>query len=352
MKTDRKKHLPDVNVSFTHFLFSRFRVIATLLSGIPVLIYGCSSKGIDEDMENAREVTAGTEISLHATGMTDKTVTDIFMFNNDRLKRLDSYQRVCGNIVKAASRRGERILVAIVNPHRDMESWRGICSYEGLTAETALLSDDDPSNPLMTGEMTVKAGDYMKYSMNVSRMMSQICINSLRADFLGTEYEGENLTDVRIYLTNVNAECNMLKSSDFSPGLVVNFGEFDVSATAGFTHKEMLVQEIEKVSAKGIPDPIRLFCYPCDHTTETSGSPFTRLVIEGRIRGHLYYYPITINRDVSGSSGIARNRKYVYDITINRSGTSDPDIPIESCQATVIGRIVPWTETGSETVIF
>lgn len=350
MKTGRKTRF---YISFVYTLFGHVRAIATLLC-IPALLYGCSSDGLlsGNYTGTAPEETSVTEISIYTRGMSEESPADIFVFNDDRLGRLDSYQRVYGSEVYAASRRGERIVVAIVNSHREPEEWKHINSYEGLLKETALLEDDDPANPVMTGEARISAGETMHIDIEVTRLMSQICINSLRADFLGTEYENEELTDVRIYLTNLNAECCFLKYSDFSPGLVVNFGGLDQIYSESFAHREMIVQETGKVGPKGMPDPIRLFCYPSDHTAETSGSPFTRLVIEGKIRGHVYYYPITVNRPPYGESGIGRNCQYVYDITINRSGTPDPDIPVEEGCITVTGRIQPWTEMDDDTIFF
>ncbi|MCM1501888.1 MAG: hypothetical protein NC115_04380 [Bacteroidales bacterium] len=328
------------------------RVFAFLMV-IPVLGYGCTSVGTHGDVHTGlTEESTGTEIVLNTGSSSDDGTTDIFIFMNDRLRRLDSYQRVTGRHVKVASRAGERIMVAISNPHRERDSWRWISSYEALQKESMQLSSDSPDCPAMAGEAIIQAGSGIAYAIQMDRLMSQICINSLRADFLGTEYEGEDLTDTRIYLTNVNAEYSFMQTGPSNPGQIVNFGSLDEEATGNFAHSEMLIQEIGKVSAKGIPDPIRLFCYPCDHSAETSGSPFTRLVIEGRIRGKLYYYPITINREPFGAGGIERNSIYMYDITINRSGTPDPDIPADSRQVTVIGEIAPWNEQDNEIIVF
>lgn len=354
MGKGREQHTSNVSLINNKF-FAHTRAIATLLC-FPALLYcGCSSVA-DPGLpaaEFAKDVTGEpsvTGISLSAAGIGDDTVTDIFIFNDDLLRRLDSYQRVTGKELKAASRTGDKIIVVIVNPHRSKESWRAIGSYEGLLGETSLLADDDPDSPVMTGKTSVRAGAELHCEVETERIMSQICIRTLRADFLGTEYENEELTDARVYLTNVNAECGFMKTSGFSPEQIVNFGELDERAAGKFSRSEMIVQEIGKVSAKGVPDPIRLFCYPCDHTTETPGSPFTRLVIEGRIRGHLYYYPITINRD--GGKGISRNCVYTYDITLNRAGSSDPDIPVSPEAVTVNAGCLQWQEKGEDTVIF
>lgn len=342
------RNIQFLNVSLITICLSHTRVLAFLLV-LPALTYGCTSVNTDNCLTEDSTVT---EITLHTEASAEEGVIDIFIFRNDRLKRLDSYQRVKGNAVKVASRRGERILVAIANPHRDMDSWRWINSYDALLKESIQLSADNPLLPAMTGTAIIQAGSETIYDIEIKKLMSQICINTLRADFLGTEYEGEELTDVRIYLTNVNAGCCIIDTVKSNPGQIVNTGAFDEIAAGNFACREMLIQEIGKVSAKGIPDPIRLFCYPCDHIAETSGSPFTRLVIEGRIRGKLYYYPITINRAPFGSGGIERNTVYLYDITINRAGTQDPDLPANDMQVKITGKIKPWEEQNNETVIF
>ena len=68
--------------------------------------------------------------------------------------------------------------------------------------------------------------------------------------------------------------------------------------------------------------PVSLYCYPSDAAVESMGSPFTRLVIEGKSAGRICHYEFAINRgeDCGGedNAGISRNCRYVYEIMLTR----------------------------------
>ena len=82
---------------------------------------------------------------------------------------------------------------------------------------------------------------------------------------------------------------------------------------------------------------------PNETEAEGPGSPFTRLVIEGKVDGTTYYWPININRK-DGGTGISRNCRYVFDVRLTRLGHTDPDIPVETEDAEIIMEVQPWEE--------
>ena len=95
------------------------------------------------------------------------------------------------------------------------------------------------------------------------------------------------------------------------------------------------------------PD-INFLCYQNSPVEEGPGSPYTRLVIEGKIDSETYYWPITINPD----NGMERGARYSYDILIRRKGVTDPDIPIDLSNAEIKLTIKPWIEKDDYTVGF
>lgn len=297
-----------------------------------------------------------------AAGLYDPCIlhTDIFIFNDDALRRIDAYQRCYGGErAKAASRRGRKLLVAIANSSMKPEEWHRVSSYEGLLEEIACLKDESSSYPLMSGTIRINPEQGYSYEIDMERLVSEICIRSIRADFSGSAYEGKPLTDVKIYLTNVNAACRIMKDSGFRPEMIVNPGFLDIDALYGFKDRSLLYAELEDaVRTASIHPDIRLFCYPNDSREETPGSPFTRLVIEGRIDGYRYWYPITVNRGDSGiasggdGKGIGRNCRYVYDITLYRTGTDDPDKPVSKSEVGIVCNVLPWDEKDNVEMTF
>ena len=250
-------------------------------------------------------------------------------------------------------------MVIIANSSYSKKDWRHINSFEGLYEETALLEQESTGYHIMTSVLEISSADRHIYRADMERLSSGIRINSIRTDFSGREYDDEPLTDVKVYLTNVNASCMLLRHEGFRPELIVNPGFLDMSAVSGFKDTGIIYREIdEDIGEDAVYPDISLFCYPNDAVEETAGSPFTRLVIEGRIRGETYWYPITINRGDFGIAsggdgrGIGRNMMYSYDITIRRTGTKDPDIPVSLEDVTISCPVEPWEEIDNGTVSF
>ena len=110
-----------------------------------------------------------------------------------------------------------------------------------------------------------------------------------------------------------------------------------------FDDSSMIVQEIApEIGSKGKGCSKCFLCYP------HRGSNNTRLVIEGKIGGNTYYWPI----EVCPEDGINRNSRYSFDITIRRKGTTDPDCLIEEAAADIDLEIKRWIEKEDYQVIF
>ncbi len=329
-----------------------------LLSLIPALPYGCSSTIAPLSQTGTEEHYEYT-VRVRSDGANEPDHIDLFVFNNDELQRIDAYQRVSGGSVKAASRVGEKILVAIANSPCSTDDWRRIGSYAALTEELSLLSDEDPNEPIMSAQAEITAGANRTYDLALQRIMSKVRVNTLCADFHGTEYDGEPLTDVKIYLTNVNASCAVMKEENFVPVMLVNQGRLDLLSLRDFKSAGMLYREIPSNITPSVTYlDMDFHCYPNDAEEETYGSPFTRLVIEGKIGGITCWYPITINREENGvcfgtdGSGIGRNCLYEFDISLTRFGTSDPDIPVNKGDVVVNCRVLPFTEKDEQTIVY
>ena len=336
--------------------------IACIAFSYPALFYGCSSPAAVEvpgeeysviDIRSAYDVPPGA----------GSRNTDVFVFNDDALKRLDCYQRISGNGGVIASRSGDKVLVAVSNASAG--DWTDIFSYEALSNVRVLLEDENPEDPVSVGSSGIRAGSREVNEIEMHRLMAEIRLTGLRTDFFGTEFEGEPLDDVRVYLTNVSGSCRLLRENCQRPEVVINSGRLDELSLLDFRYRELILRELGDVGKDGVKGDLRLFCYPCDHEEESPGSPFTKLVIEGKIRGRTYYYPLVVNRGSNVGTvfweegkeeeldvGIRSGRIYSYDITICRSGTDDPDIPVEGGMVRIDGRIVGWEEKENERVVF
>lgn len=287
-----------------------------------------------------------TTLAIQTTkaDISEKT-TDILIFNDDRLQRLDSYQRSeksDDGAIKASSTEGHKIFTIIANSQKDIYDWAEICSRDGLDRITSSLEKERRDELTMTGECRTLAGSNV--SVMMERLVSEIVLQSISCDFRDRPYEGSEIENVKIYLTNVNSEAPVISDKPYLPQRIVNTGRLVPEDLENFSEPDILCRSLEGTVGSTVLKPdIRLLCYPNQAEEETAGTPFTRLVIEGMVNGRTYYWPIDINRENEGM-GIARNCQYIFDIRITRLGHTDPDIPIESTDNEVIMEVARWEE--------
>ncbi len=338
----------------------------TLLSTLPAILYGCKP-GADLRDEGCGPIM--TKVSAGAVILETGTL-DIFVFRDDRMQRLDSYQRVedagdwDGTVVSGS---GDRVITIVANSGRQREDWYRINSRAYLYETFVRLEDERVDGFCMSAEISVKGGiegRTAKGNLAEERAaggsqaelrpyVSEIVLNSLSCDFSGKPYSGEKLTDARVYLTNVNAECSLLSDGDSGPMRIINARCLCQDDIEAFAEPELICRDIsEDIGVQRITTDIRLWCYQNCAKEETIGTPFTRLVIEGKISGQTFYWPITINRDDGDEQGIWRNRRYVYDIRITRKGSLSPDIPVSVQDIQITQKVLQWKEKEEYTVSF
>lgn len=315
----------------------------SILSILPAISYGCTEPTHAVPEESVR--TAVRLMNSNKSTTIEGGVADILIFNDDRMQRLDAYQRektsACST-VKASCTSGHKIFSIVLNSQRDKYDWADINSRECLTSITSSLENEERQKLLMSGECFSTAG--MPVNIAMKRLSAEIVLRSLSCDFKGKAYEGQKLSDIKVYLTNVNTEAGIFAESPVIPTRLVNTGRLEPNDLATFKEPEMIMQEIpDPVGVEKVRPDIRLICYPNEAEVEVPGCPFTRLVIEGNLCGHTYYWPLDINRS-SGGKGISRNCRYIFDITITRTGQTDPDIPVKLEDSSIKTEIQPWEE--------
>lgn len=313
----------------------------TTLVLIPAILYGCTSPiAGNENMETV----------VHISGLPTKAAEkaeciDILIFNDDRMQKLDTYQRFEMTVlpdIKIGSSVGEKLMAAVLNSGKSTCDWAGILSRTSLREVYVNLENESTAYPVMSGEGRIQAG--VPINIKVERLASEVVLRSLGCHFHGKGYEDEVLKNIRVYLTNVNAEAPLFTEESYAPKRLVNRGGLETSDINGFVEPGILLQELDySISDATINPDIRLRCFPNEVGAESLAAAFTRLVIEGEVAGEIYYWPIDINRD-EGGKGISRNCRYIFDINITRLGHRNPDTPIETSVAEIKMEIEPWEE--------
>lgn len=335
-------------LSFT-FLFKLDLSTIMTLALLPAL-FSCSAPA----PLSAEQIT-GLDI-ICTKGSADVGNMDIFTFNDDRLMLLDSYQHIDGSkaSVDIRSQNGDKIVFACINGQREKYDWTVINSFPSMKEIEVDLRKERRSSPCMTGSTVITAGKEGAYRLELRRIASEIILRSIRCDFTNKSYKGKGIDEVKVYLTNVNSRCSITSDGAVTPTEIINAGGLVYEDLEGFPEPDMVLQTIERSIGRTVLMPdIRLSCYPSAGTSDSPGTPYTRLVIEGKIDGTTYWWPIDINRDGNNEEqGIYRNRQYIFDVIIKRKGTSDPDTVIEIEDAEIIMNIQPWKEKEDHTIGF
>ncbi len=325
----------------------------TLLSILPAFFYCCSPSADPEpqiEPEPKTRVYFPNEISGIST-------LDIFVFNDDGAERLDCYQRIDdtgrwkGAVVSSG---GKRIITALANSPFGKDRWFPMNSRAYFNEIHMNLEDETREKMVMFGELAV---DTRKNNgiqpLPIYPIACEVRLNSICCDFTGKAYDGEPLYDVRVYLTNVNAECRITEEENAPPIRIINAGGPDMDEMEEFKDPSLIMETIpQAIGSKRIYPAISLWCYQSNHPTETPGTPYTRLVIEGKISGRTYYWPINVNREAEKEAGIWRGMSYTYDLKITRKGSTSPDIPVKTSDITINLKVAEWKEKEEYEVKF
>ncbi len=326
---------------------------------VPAFILSCST------IEDSGHGTADFGLVLKSSGneiLTNDSHIDLFVFNDDGLMRLDSYQRITYNpderhLPYSASRRGPKKIVAIINPQTEKYEWNAINSYHAMLAAKGALEKEEKNRKLMCGTGHTYAGKDKICKIDVTPLASEIVLNSIKCDFSSKPYKNAKLENVRVYLTNVNAASSLLQTENFKPERLYNIAGCIDADIMEFRNPDLIYQTIPTPVGETILYPeIKLLCYPNESEEESPGSPFTRLVVEGSLEGKKCYYPISINRPESGhfdnKPGIGRNCRFIYDITIKSTGSSDPDTEVSPDTMEIRCQASSWNEKDKTEIKF
>ena len=319
----------------TH-VFSRFgrrqsAAIRGALCHLPAFfLIACTP--LDAPEESAPGVRKA-QIYIYPSGKTSIQGLDLLFFQDGPLYRLDAYQHldgVTGNRITGTSSTAARHLVILSGYPSGDYPWSGVRSLESLADLPFRLENENPETPMLYG--VSEAGSMGKVILRP--MLAKVTLRSIGCDFSGRPYAGERLQDVRAYLTYVRQECRPFAPED-PPVAWLNAGRLDEAATATLPHPEAVLRDLTPSLGGRIRPDASFYGYPNPSDGSQFGSPVTRLVIEGKLRGTTYYYRIDL-------PGLQANVQYRLDVTLTRAGTTDPDTPAVSGSIRLESQVLDW----------
>lgn len=320
---------------------------SAILTCLPAVFSGCHQPDLLLTPMGKETVI---NIKTASRAMDGEGPVDILIFDSST-GRLNTYQRISNPDswqLKASSSEGWMLFTVLSNAQKEAYDWAEICSREGLESLTVNLENERRGHPSMSGECTGHSGSILDLSMK--RTTAEIRVRKISCDFISKAYSGCSIEDPKIYLTNVNAETPIMGNGSNNAQRIINIGGLNHDDMSKFKEPGIICQELQQpIGHNPILSDICLICYPNPIMTESPGTPVTRLVLEGRISGKTYFWPININLKGNGIKG---NCIYTYDIHISRPGTSDPDIPVELGEGELIMEVERWNEMEDYGVYF
>lgn len=316
------------------------------------------SKVREEGVLNISIATSTTKASgsAHGNQSADNVVNtlELFLFNSDgpNVGELDAYKKFTTadglTNLQIKGTVGNKNLFVVANSHR--ADWNGVVKVEKFKEQIALLQKDNVSDFTMIASKDVDLKATSSVTISIERLVARVAINSIKTDFTGTPYSGMKLSNVKLYLVNVNGDKYFWDGSAPTNPVVLNNKLLNAVDANGCSMTGMIYDEIlPLIDDSGYTTPHYLYAYENILDTETPDRKFTRLVIQADLNGKTYYYPININQNGFGhlSSldhfGIKRNRAYSYDVVIKRPGSTDPDKVVEHGVLSASLSVVDWT---------
>lgn len=323
-----------------HFSF----IVYTCAALLPVFASSCSVAE-QSPVSSAGPYSSVISANIQRAGGVSFDTEDAIVLVYGSSGKLESYQKesITSGKMSLWSTGGEKTAVVIANYSDSLLDFRQIASLELLDKLKADYTQENPSKPVASGIISYNTADKTEKSLVLRPLLAKVEIRFFSVDFKGKPYEGQGLDDARAYLLNLNGFCPVLGKPE-SVNAVINYGRYDYDTESAISHKEMAYSR--KVAGA------TLFCYPVppkrNWESGQLGGCVTKLVIEGRIDGNVYYYPIEV-----GTGGLIESgRNYVYDIIIRSKGTTDPDMTASAEMMDVKIYTKQWTDNESSVEYF
>lgn len=317
-----------------------FKAFCAVCMGV-VMCVACQEKIAQVDDEPQKKVKLSVSVPLpetRTTGSVDESIVknyQVFVYNV--FDNLESYLNAdAGEELSLECTEGPKKVVVLVNAPAITQG----STLTSLKNTKAMLKENEDGGLLMEGlvSATITASK-PSVSVPVSRMVSKIRLSHLETAFEMPQYQSQTFTVSSVYLINVPADKNYLLPATADQWY--NKMKYDPADVCTLIYDDM--GDVE-VSASSPYETVNTFyCFPNSYTQDSFATTWsgrrTRLVVEARLAGIRYYYPVTL-------PPLEGNKVYDVSLTITRPGTSTPDAEVDKFAVGFDITIKGW-ETGA-----
>ena len=306
-----------------------------------VAMISCQKNAEVSGVNAEEKINLTVKLPSHQTkldGMaTENAVTNLQVFVFDFNGFLEAYASGDAQSLTLSCSTGSKDVIAIVNasPIQDVKT------LTDLESRKSDLADNSIGSFVMEGQASDSFTASSTVEIPVYRLASRVTLSQVSVEFEFPQHNSHTFELVGAYLVNVAGEktyfnsvrpekwYNKMMKEEGSPSVTsVSLNNVEVSESVPYTEAQ------------------HMYCYPNPVTSDANGGTWsarkTRLVVETKLGGKTYYYPVTFK------DGMEANTVYDIKLKITRPGSSSPDQPIEGAAGMFTVFVQPWE--GGESV--
>lgn len=245
---------------------------------------------------------------------------------------------------------GSRNIYAVVNAVKDYTS--SIKDETSLKALNTDLKDNAADALFMCGSASsTLAEGACSVAVTVKRAAASIILSKISVDMDAAAYQGAGLFKVtKVYLLNVCGRTNFAMTT--KPSAVgTDYWYAQLKEETDSAKKKLISDDLSTAvtieNGASSTKKYTYYAYPnnCSHSTsKTFSQRATLLVVEAKLDGETYYYPLKFD-------SLESNKRYtVTNLTIHRPGSKTPYVPVLFSTASAAITVAAWGEGSSASV--
>ena len=255
--------------------------------------------------------------------------------------RLEAYTKTDGAsssiVLKCTA--GQKEIVVFANAPK-MKSY---VSLAGLKEARSKLEHNSPDALVMEGNSVVNLTSSSSVTVQLKRMVAKVRLKKITLAFESDVYAGKNFEFVSAYLINVPADKKYLGEVTAAQGAAPVEWYNKMGYLSNSIYDPILKDDINQtVSGEYVKEHV-FYCYPNPYATDNYSSTWsvrpTRLIVEAKLDGVQYYYPISLPE-------LKQNTVYDVSLIVTRPGKTDVNAEVKKYDETFDIEILDWS-TGT-----
>lgn len=256
---------------------------------------------------------SGTKADAQTADEAKVNSLQVFVFNNDEVDVYGSDATGAKSITLNATT-GARTVYAVVNA----PSLASVKTMTGLKASLSNFTDNTGTSFVMVGSKAVTLAADSEVSIDVNRIAARLVINKVTRKFNApglAALDASKFEVVRAYVCDVVADQKYdLSKTSYDKWLSSTLKDGKIASDNALLCKSASAPATVAQDAS-LSFDASLYAYPNATAAESATAKFTRIILECKIDGAFYTYPILLK------DGVANNKSYeIRELVLTRLG--------------------------------